>query len=268
MECQNKGLWHLGISDEACENAGGEWFRTPCLTLKETIDNRPSRFNLTHPIDGTCQDNLNKLETAVVSASTSDVDFPFEATWDGCHEFCRSLPDYSMQVSMMTQSNESEDNLSDCTCIYRNDKLPSRELMPSYSKQSPPGMALGLRPNIACDAANDLIIETQVADSNNPRQQFQITQDGQVVSVRCPEKVLTNVLGGDGTSCTNGVGLRIQSGDVSNGPPEQKETTQSLPGFENEIDIGTVGLTGSSTVSNDNTIEVSVAGGGELYFEI
>ena len=37
---------------------------------------------------------------------------------------------------------------------------------------------------------------------------------------------------------------------------------------EDEIDIGTVGLTGSSTVSNDNTIEVSVAGGGELYFEI
>ena len=218
MECQNKGLWHLGISDEACENAGGEWFRTPCLTLKETIDNRPSRFNLTHPIEGTCQDNLNKLETAVVSASTSDVNFPFEATWDGCHEFCRSLPDYSMQIGMMTQSNESEDNLSDCTCIYRNDKLPSRDAMPPYSKPSPPkftltnsdGMALGLRPNIACDTDEDLMIETQVADANNPSQQFQITQDGQVVSVRCPEKVLTNVLGSGGTSCTDGVGLQLK----------------------------------------------------------
>ena len=37
---------------------------------------------------------------------------------------------------------------------------------------------------------------------------------------------------------------------------------------EDEIDIGTVGTTGSSTVSNDNTIEVSGAGTGELYFEI
>eukprot|EP00956_Cyclotella_meneghiniana_P002464 scaffold2838_cov23-Cyclotella_meneghiniana.AAC.2 len=218
MECKNKGLWHLGISDEACENAGGKWYRTPCLTLKETIDNRPSRFDLDNPLDGSCQDNLIRLETAVVSASTADSDFRFASTQNGCNEFCRSLPDYSQQIGMMTHSIESEDTLSYCTCIYRNDKLPSRDVMPSYSKPSPPkftltnsdGMALGLRPKVDCDATDDLMIETQVADANNLRQQFQITQDGQIVSVRCPKKVLTNVLGGGGTSCTDGAGLQLK----------------------------------------------------------
>ena len=27
MECTNPGPFHLGISEEACENAGGKWFR-------------------------------------------------------------------------------------------------------------------------------------------------------------------------------------------------------------------------------------------------
>eukprot|EP00956_Cyclotella_meneghiniana_P003491 scaffold4251_cov37-Cyclotella_meneghiniana.AAC.6 len=91
--------------------------------------------------------------------------------------------------------------------------------MPSYSKPSPPkfaltnsdGMALGLRPNIDCNATDDLMIETQIADTNNPRQQFQVTLDGQVVSVLCSKKVLTNVLGSDGvTSCSDGVGLQLK----------------------------------------------------------
>ena len=41
MSCQNKGPWHLGISEEACENAGGQWTRSPCVTLKDCIDSRP-----------------------------------------------------------------------------------------------------------------------------------------------------------------------------------------------------------------------------------
>eukprot|EP00956_Cyclotella_meneghiniana_P041795 scaffold240115_cov36-Cyclotella_meneghiniana.AAC.2 len=241
MECQNKGLWHLGISDEACENAGGKWFRTPCLTLKETVDERPSRFDLQNPTEGSCQDNLNRLETAVVTASMGDVDFPFTATQNGCHEFCRSLPDYSKQIGMMTQSIESEDNLSDCICIYQNDKLPTRDSMPSYSKPSPPkftltnsdGMALGLRPNLDCNATDDLMIETQVADPNNPYQQFQITQDGQVVSVRCPTKVLTNVLGSGGASCTDGVGLQLKEygwiPSALTSSPTESPTTSPTP---------------------------------------
>ena len=210
MECLNKGPWHLGISDEACENAGGTWHRTPCVTLKKTIYERPSRFDLKNPMQGTCQENFDRLETAFITASTSHGDFPFEATLDGCHDFCRSLPDYSTQIGMMTTSNA-------CTCVYQNGKLPSRESMPSYAKPSPPtftltnsdGMALGLRPNIDCDAAaEDLTIETQISDPNNPRQQFEITQDGRAVSVRCPKKVLTTVLGSDG--CAEGVGLQLQ----------------------------------------------------------
>ena len=42
MACQNRGPWHLGITSRACENAGGRWFRSPCVTLKECIDSRPS----------------------------------------------------------------------------------------------------------------------------------------------------------------------------------------------------------------------------------
>eukprot|EP00956_Cyclotella_meneghiniana_P046051 scaffold396893_cov129-Cyclotella_meneghiniana.AAC.1 len=193
MECLNKGLWHLGISDEACENAGGQWFRTPCVTLQETIDGRPSRFDLDNPIQGSCQDNFDRLETAFVSASTDHDNFPYEATLDGCHEFCRVLPDYARQIGMALTS--SSDKIHSCTCLYQNGTLPSRELMPSYATPPPPkftlmnsdGMALGLRPNIDCND-DDLTVETQVSDPNNPRQQFQITQDGRIVSVRCPEK--------------------------------------------------------------------------------
>ena len=221
MECQNKGLWHTGLSDEACETAGGKWIRTPCVTLKETIDQRPARFALDNPIVGNCQDNfqgdLIRLDTAFVSADMNKLS---KATRDGCHEFCKSLPQYSIQTGMMTQTGAAgaADEITDCQCIYPSGKLPSRESMPLHSKPSPPkfaltnsdGMALGLRPKIACDAAADLMIETQVADLNNPRQQFQITPDGQIVSVPCPEKVLTAVLGGNGTSCTGG-SLQIEN---------------------------------------------------------
>lgn len=41
MECQNTGLYHLGVDSEPCENAGGRWFPHPCHTLKECIDDRP-----------------------------------------------------------------------------------------------------------------------------------------------------------------------------------------------------------------------------------
>jgi len=356
MECQNKGPWHLGISDEACENAGGKWFRSPCLTLKDAIDNRPSRFDLQNPIDGTCQDNLNRLETAVVSTSMDHKDFPFEVTLDGCHEFCRSLPDYSKQVSMMTservnvisvpadgswshlnghpegkyftfnatewekyfgsftsgqevsikqcrsgktiytgeimawdnqngvhgrrnpwsssaagdwQSNDyivkPEDDCysDDCTCIYRNGKLPPRESMPSYSKPSPPkftltnsdGIALGLRPNVGCDASEDLIIEAQLGDPQNPRQQFQITRDGKIVSVRCPEKVLTVVPGADGTICNVGGGLQIlEYGHIPSALSSPTLSPSSIPissptgSLLTEVDIGPDQIAGRSNV--------------------
>ena len=42
MKCANTGPWHLGISNEACDNAGGYWYRSPCITLKECIDARPA----------------------------------------------------------------------------------------------------------------------------------------------------------------------------------------------------------------------------------
>lgn len=92
MKCNNKGPWHLGISNEACENAGGKWYRTPCITLKETVDQRPSRFDMKNPIGGTCQDNSKRLDTAFVSALIDHEEFPFEGTLDGCVKFCQSMP--------------------------------------------------------------------------------------------------------------------------------------------------------------------------------
>ena len=107
MICQNNGPWHLGISAEACENAGGEWFRTPCVTLKETIDNRPSQFDLDAPMNGDCQYNLDRLETAYVSVSTTHANFIFTNDKgndvDRCAKFCESLPNYHSQNSMMVK---------------------------------------------------------------------------------------------------------------------------------------------------------------------
>eukprot|EP00956_Cyclotella_meneghiniana_P011651 scaffold16397_cov36-Cyclotella_meneghiniana.AAC.1 len=238
MECQNKGLWHTGISDEACENAGGKWIRTPCVTLKETVNNRPARFNLETPELGYCQDVVKqdtsiRLDTDFVSADMNRLSM---TTHNDCNEFCRSLPDYSIQIGMMIQT-EAAGVIADCKCIYPNGRLPSRQSLPVDSVPSPPkfaltnsdGMALGLRPKIACEAEQDLVIETQVADSNNPLQQFHITPDGQIVSLACPAKVLTAMLGGDGTECTDGVGLQLKEYSYS---PRVLPTSVNAPDLQ------------------------------------
>jgi hypothetical protein len=67
MTCQNTGPLHLRISKEACENAGGQWFRRPCVTLKDAIDERPSRFELDVPRSGTCGDELRLLDVAYLT---------------------------------------------------------------------------------------------------------------------------------------------------------------------------------------------------------
>jgi hypothetical protein len=105
-----------------------------------------------------------------------------------------------------------------CTCVYKNGKLPSTELMPAYATPSLPiftltssiGMVLGLRPNIECDSATELTIETQLSDPSNPRQQFEVTRDGRIVSVACPAKVMTTVLALDGL-CDSGIALSIST---------------------------------------------------------
>ena len=88
-----------------------------------------------------------------------------------------------------------------CVCVYQNDKTPMKELLPDGAVLSLPsftlstdGIALGLRPNVACNATDDLVIESQILDTENPRQRFHITESGQVVSVACPTKVLTTIL--------------------------------------------------------------------------
>lgn len=41
MECKNRGEWFMGMSEEVCHNAGGQWFRSPCISLYVCIENRP-----------------------------------------------------------------------------------------------------------------------------------------------------------------------------------------------------------------------------------
>ena len=126
MQCQHHGPWHLGISAEACKNMAGEWFWTPCLTLKETIDSHPARFNLDTPIDGSCKDEMDRLETAYVSASMHHQLFIYESTTTGCTQFCQSLPNYPSQTGMMVTHQET------CTCIYPNGKVPYHSIASSF----------------------------------------------------------------------------------------------------------------------------------------
>ncbi|EJK46274.1 hypothetical protein THAOC_35064, partial [Thalassiosira oceanica] len=93
MECQNTGPWHLGISEEACSNAGGRWFPSPCYTLQTCINDRPangtqgyspsfeqfaSRITITDPSNSTqCNNARQQLGYAP--------DYPFDV--DVCRTF-------------------------------------------------------------------------------------------------------------------------------------------------------------------------------------
>jgi hypothetical protein len=191
MQCQNVGPWHLGVSKEACENAGGSWHRTPCSTLQTTIHDRPSRFNLNAGQSGTCQDNMNKLITSYVSASTEHANYTlqFEESKMGCFNFCRSLPDYSLQIGM------NSDDASSCTCVYNDGQVPAKALLPEYANRSPPKFtlksgkfALGLSKS---DCDSDRISLGLQLFASSTRQQFQLSLNNEIVSVACPSKVLT-----------------------------------------------------------------------------
>lgn len=199
MTCQNTGPIHLGISEEACENAGGKWFRTPCITLQETIDNRPARFNLTAPVATSCQDALVQMNLAYVATSTDHVNYTFTKDGTGCNEFCRMLPDYSNQLAIMTElSSSSSSEITQCVCLYQDGLAPSIVKVPEYATRSPTrfyltkpsdGTTLGIPGGYDC-TASEINIEAQV-NANSTRQQFQITYDHQLVSVACPSKALT-----------------------------------------------------------------------------
>ena len=109
-----------------------------------------------------------------------------------------------------------------CTCIYPNGKVPYIEVLPNYATPLPPvftlvdsmGMALGLHPNIDCNSEDALSIETQVSAPAKLGQQFQLTHHGQVVSIHCPEMVLTAVVEMD-SSCSDQAGLHMLRPTVS-----------------------------------------------------
>ena len=209
MTCKHRGPFHLGISEEACENAGGKWYRTPCVTLQECIDERPKRFELDAPTTNSCQDNLKQLNTAYVSTSTLHNGFKYAKDKKGCFKFCQSLPDYTLQIGMeIEESNDDGIDIDTCTCLYSNGQVPAKELLPEYATRSLPKfslkdpsgkLALGLRPKSGC-TADEIGVEVQTFSAGNPRQQFQLTHDGRIVSMACPNKVLTG-------QCSNGAGL-------------------------------------------------------------
>lgn len=198
MTCQNRGLWHLGISAEACENAGGEWYRTPCVTLRDCIADRPARFDLDNPQTNGCkdEDGIGVLKKAFVYASTDHDDFTFEATKEGCHEFCRSLPDYGLQIGMEIEGSES--NTDRCICLYNDGKAPPQESLPNYAVRSLPKFSimdetgkLGLGVSRSSDCTGNDVGITYQKHTGGAYQEFQLTYDSRIVSVMCPELVLT-----------------------------------------------------------------------------
>ena len=138
MVCQHRGPWHLGISNEACENAGGKWYRTPCVTLQGIIDESPSRFALDAPFDGSCNDHVQHFNTAFVSLNRSLLPYLLGESFEGwcldatgkyyglvsggngeqCWTFCGSLPNVQDQIGITVRSDA-------CECNYKNGSLPS-----------------------------------------------------------------------------------------------------------------------------------------------
>ena len=221
MTCSNPGPFHLGISEEACENSGGKWFRSPCITLKEAIDMRPAKFDLEQSHEGNCQQVMGQMNLAYVSAATDDADFGFASTKQGCLEFCRSLPHYSNQLAMMTDSPSTSttgDDVSKCTCLFEYGMLTTQDEVPEHATKSHPkfhitnpidGTALGIPIGYDC-ASSEISIETQDF-AGSSRQQFMLTHDHQLVSVACPDKALS----ADCTAQTAIFSAPIFSGDTS-----------------------------------------------------
>ncbi|KAL7505952.1 hypothetical protein ACHAXN_004087 [Cyclotella atomus] len=209
MQCQNTGPKYLGISEESCNNAGGQWFRSNCHTLKRCIDNRPSRFALDAPVNGDCQDSLKQWNTAYVRVyPTSDFTTTVEANMH-CDKACRSLPNYANQLAMIITPDS-------CICQYEDGMIPSSDLLPPRTIRSPPkfflknaadGTSLGLSSN---DCTADKIgVEVQT-HLDSAQQQFYLSYDNRIVSALCPNKALQ-------ASCTEGAYASAVSFEVSVG---------------------------------------------------
>ncbi|EJK60849.1 hypothetical protein THAOC_18739, partial [Thalassiosira oceanica] len=94
MKCQNRGKLHMGMSDE-CSNGGGQWFRTPCVTLHRCVDARPRKdedgysesfeeFVVENEIEIYNYTDLEQCQTAR-AALGFDVDHPND------HEVCEEF---------------------------------------------------------------------------------------------------------------------------------------------------------------------------------
>ena len=121
----------------------------------------------------------------------SDANFPFYNNKAGCLTFCQKLPEYSLQTGM-------EVSTSYCTCHYKDEDLPSKDVLPKYAIRSLPKFSLkdptgkfvlGLSPQGDCKS-NDISIQVQAVVDGNRRQQFKITRGGRIVSPSCSEKAL------------------------------------------------------------------------------
>jgi hypothetical protein len=187
------------------------------------------------PVSGFVSNRMREHFGAIYTGSINDVDLA--GVREAPLRFRGSKEDQTVSTLRMDVSDVKFTpfvlsvpvDADSCTCIYPNGNVPPRQLLPSYTTPSPPvftlinsaGMALGLRPNVGCDSGNDLSVETQVSDPNAPRQRFQLTHEGQLVSVRCPNKVLT-ALAGAGDTCDGS--LQMLQAEPSDRPSLQKWT--------------------------------------------
>jgi hypothetical protein len=250
MTCQNRGPFHLGISQQACENAGGAWFRSPCTTLKKCIDDRPKRFDLEQPKLGTCQQPPGSLNTNFVKWTYSFT----ESNPNACFLFCQSLPNYVYQTEMMITRSDS---LETCTCLYPNDeKLPASDAIPQNAIRSPPkffltnpldGYALTIND---CSSLIGRTLSVQEA-IGSVRQQFQFTSEGGIASVFCPGMVLS-------LETANGLQCSTSSRLVF----DQPRAPLVLKG----ADIGAVSIPGSHLESSSREWTVTGSGSGALLF--
>jgi hypothetical protein len=89
-------------------------------------------------------------------------------------------------------------SVSYCVCIYEPDKLPPSSSIPEYVTRSPPKftiidasnkMALGVDTGYDCTV--DAIDVATQNPTNSTRLEFRLSHDSKLVSVACPQKILT-----------------------------------------------------------------------------
>ena len=117
---------------------------------------------------------------------------------------------------VVKQEESCANTANTCSCLYSSDKVPNKDLLPEHAIRSPPKFSLQ-HPSLnwvlgldleagQCNATEIQLVYME--NTNSPSQQFRLTLEGQIASVRCPRMVLVpNV---QGEQCSNGDGIVVK----------------------------------------------------------